>query len=446
MIRDLFLLSALCLVFGLTMRTPFVGLLAWIWVSLMNPHQEVYGFLRGAQLNLCIAVVTVVAWLGSREPKRVPPNLFVVFLALFSLWTCISTWSALDPPHAFPLLDRTTKTVILAVAVVMLATTRLRLQAVIWVIVVSLGYFGVKGGGFVLLTGGHNHVFGPTNSMIEDNNALGLALILVLPLMFYLRRTSARAAVRWALLGAIALTLVAVFGTYSRGALIALAASTATYAVRSRHGVIMLVVAALCTAALPTIMPPSWFQRMSTIRSADDDISFQERVSAWRTSMAIAKARPLTGGGFSAVEQTWIAQTYRSPGSLDHGRAAHSIYFQVLGDTGFVGLGIYLAAVTAAAVNIFRVLTLVSGQRQFGWAAQLARMLQVSVVGFLSGGAALSMAYYDGAILLFAVTAALLEIVREPAAAAAVTEPPWKLMTSEASLVPKPLASPEAAR
>jgi probable O-glycosylation ligase (exosortase A-associated) len=427
MIRDLILLSALCLVFALTVRAPFIGLLAWIWVSLMNPHQEVHGFLRGAQLNLCIAVVTVAAWLASREPKRVPPNLFIGLLALFSLWIWITTTFALDPPHAYPLFNRTIKTVVLAVAVIMLANSRLRLQAVLWVMVLSIGYFGVKGGGFVLLTGGHNHVFGPENSMIEDNNALGLALIVLLPLMFYLRGTSARALVRWGLLGVIALTLVAVFGTYSRGALIALAASTAVYAVRSKYGVIMAAVAVLSAAALPSIMPPSWFQRMSTIQSADHDTSFQERVSAWRTSVAIAKARPLIGGGFSAVEQTWIAQTYHTPGSLDHGRAAHSVYFQVLGDNGFAGLGIYLAVVAAAVMNTFRVLGLARGQRDFAWAAKLARMLQVCLAGFLAGGAALSMAYYDGIILLFALTAALLETVRVPAAArAAAAEPRWK--------------------
>ena len=429
MIRDLILLAAIGGVLLLIVRSPFVGLLAWLWVTLMNPHQEVYGFLRGAQLNLIIAVLTIGAWAISNERKRIPANAFTVFVVLFALWACVSTYFALDPEHATPLLERNLKTIVLVVAVTILATTRLRLQAVIWVMVISIGYYAVKGGGFVLLTGGGGHVYGPPNSMIADNNSMGLALVVAFPLMDYLRMTSARPIVHWPLLGLMALTMVAILGTFSRGALIASAASGAVYASRSRHAVMLALAAAVLAVALPSILPATWFERMSTIQTYNEDSSFQSRVSAWRTSYNIAIARPLTGGGFAAVEQTWIAKAFPSPGSLNHGRAAHSVYFEVLGDTGFVGLGIYLAALAAAGVNTFRILTIVRGRPELDWAAKLARMIQVSMVGFLSGGAALSMAYYDGGVVIFALTAALLDAVRQPAPIAnpgGASVPRWK--------------------
>jgi len=433
--RDLLLLAALCGIVPMILQSPFIGLLAWMWLSLMNPHQEVEGFLHAAPLNIWFAGLTILAWAGSKERKLPPANAFVLLLMAFAVWACVSTYFALVPEHALQLLDRNLKSILLAVAVTMLANSRARLQALIWCLVISIGYYGVKGGGFSLLTGGANHVFGPASSMIEDNNALGLALIVLVPLMVYLRLTSKRALVRWGLLGLILLTLAAILGTYSRGALIALAASGAIYAVRSRYGLVLFAIGAVGFAALPSVMPAKWLDRMETIQTANQDASFQDRVAAWHTSFNIANDRPLVGGGFAAVESSAVALAHRTPDSLDHGRAAHSIYFEVLGDAGFVGFGLYFAAVGAAVLNTFRVLAAVRGRPELKWAGQLARMLQVSLVGFLSGGAALSMAYYDGFLIIFALTAALLETVRRPVevtAEAASTQPRWQRIEAPA--------------
>ena len=101
----------------------------------------------------------------------------------------------------------------------------------------------------------------------------------------------------------------------------------------------------------------------------------------------------MIGGGFSAVNLDEVAQAFQSPGSLKAGKAAHSIYFEVLGDHGFVGLALYLLILAAAWFNTFTVLRLTRGRPDLDWANRLARTLQVSMIGFLIGGAALSMAY-----------------------------------------------------
>lgn len=416
----------------MVLRAPLVGLLAWIWIALMNPNREVHGFLYGAPFNLYLALLTGLAWAVSRDRKMISPNAFTILLLVFLGWACLSTLFALDRAHALPIFERTTKTFVLAVAVTMLANTRARLQATVWIIAVSLGYYAVKGGGFTLLGGGRDHVFGPDSSMIEDNNALGLALIVLLPLLNYLRVTSARPLIRMALLGIIGLAFAAILGTYSRGALVALAAAGAVYAVRSRSGPLLLVGAALLAVALPSLLPADWFARMSTIQTAGQDASFQGRQAAWLTSLNIALARPLTGGGFAAVEQTWVVQAFSSAGSLQQGRAAHSVYFQVLGDTGFVGLLLYLATVGAAILNTFKVLAATRGRPGELWSRHLARMLQVSIAAFLVGGAALSMAYYDGVIVLLALSAALVQVVGQPEGAEApVSAPRWKLAAQD---------------
>lgn len=379
----------------------------------MQPHREVYGFLAGAQLNLFAAGLTLTAWLASKERKVAPINPLSVMLFLFAGWCCVTTFAALDKTVAVPLLDRTLKSLLLAFGIITLVGSLARIQAVVWAIVVSLGYFGVKGSGFVLLTGGQHRVYGPDYSMISDNNHLGLALVMILPLINYLRVTTQNTYLRLALLGMMGMVTIGVLGTQSRGALVALAAGLAVYVARSKSGFIVAVVAAASIVALPHVIPQNWVARFATIENANQDASFLQRLEAWRTSTNIALARP-TGGGFSAVESNSVAQTYSSANSLKIGRAAHSIYFQVLGDHGFIGLIMFLIILGVSLFNTSVTLAKTRDRADLWWAKNLALMMQISIVSYIVGGAALSMAYYDGVLIILALSTALLQVVRKP--------------------------------
>jgi putative inorganic carbon (HCO3(-)) transporter len=283
-----------------------------------------------------------------------------VLLIAFAGWMSLTTFYALDRDYAYPLWDRTLKSIVLFLAVTAFATTKLRIQAIVWTLVVSLAYYGFKGGMFVLATGGRHHVYGPPETMIGDNNCLGLALVATLPLLLYLRNTSRVRITRTALLVTTILTLIAVVGTYSRGALVTLRRRGR----RLRHPVPRWSRARApgrrARSTAPSVMPHKWMERMSTIQSYDADDSFNGRVAAWRTSYEIASHRPL-GGGFSAVKLDSVVQQFPTEGGLTVGRAAHSIYFEVLGDHGFIGLALYLSMIAAAVLNTFRVLAFSHG-------------------------------------------------------------------------------------
>lgn len=415
-VRDLILLAAVLCMFGLTLRSPIVGLMGWIWISLMLPQQQTYSFMNGLGLNFYIAALTLVSWAAWKERRAPPPNPFILALVLFGIWCSVTTYVALDQDQAMVLWDRWMKSIVLALAVYTMTDTRARIQAVLWTVVLSLGYYAVKGGLFTLLSGGHDNVFGPENTMIGDNNHLGLVMVCLLPLMNYLRITTRPTLTRLATTGMIACTFVAIIGTYSRGALLSLGAAMATYALRSRSGMLLVLLAGVLASSASAVLPEKWMARMSTIQTANSDASFTGRVAAWKTSYAIANARPLTGAGFSAVNQTAIVQQFPTPGGLTSGRAAHSIYFQVLGDHGFVGLALYLSVIATAFLNTFIVLYGTAGRTDLAWARQLARMLQVSLVAFLVGGAALSLAYYDGILVLLTLGACLVRLARQPVA------------------------------
>ena len=81
---------------------------------------------------------------------------------------------------------------------------------------------------------------------------------------------------------------------------------------------------------------------------------------------------------------------------------AHSIYFQVLGDLGFVGLFIYLLLLygTFSRFNQFKKL---KSEQQF-WLEDFGRFMTLSIVAFAVSGAALSAAYNEIFIMLISLS------------------------------------------
>jgi probable O-glycosylation ligase (exosortase A-associated) len=231
--------------------------------------------------------------------------------------------------------------------------------------------------------------------MIHDNNHLAAAFLMMFPLLNYLRMNSAQKLVRLGLLGAMGMTLLAVLGRYSRGAFVGLAAMLPFFWWRSKAKVLSLVVLSGLAMGGLAAMPPHFFDRMNTIKTADEDASFNSRLDAWQTAINIARARPITGAGFSVTELPEIFLRYNPETTSNRGRAMHSIYFQVLADQGFVGLGLFLAIAFFSWRNARYVIRATKRVPELRWAHDLASMLSVSIVAYLVAGAGLSLAYYD---------------------------------------------------
>ena len=411
--RGLALFAAFFSALPIALVFPFIGLLVWAWFAFMSPHRETFGITYDDfQFNLYIAVVTLTAWLFSNEPKRIPLSAFTIFLGAFAIWTSITTYFALDHEHAYALWDRHIRSVLLALMVAALASSKVRIQAMIWIICISLGYIAVKGAGFIFWTGGAYRVFGPPQSSISDNNNLSLALVITMPLMTYLIQTSRLWFVKAACGLVGLLSIVTVVGTYSRGGFLGLLAVGLAFFFMSRRKLAILTTALAFLVLLPQIMPAGWYDRMATIEGYEQDPSVVGRFAAWSVSWNLAQDRPLVGGGFSAVENDDVYIRYRTVGGETHGTAAHSIYFQVLGDHGFAGLFLYLAMLSTPLFYSLRVVRLTRDHPELRWATTLARTLQVSFIGFVVAGAALSMAYYDVFLTYAALAFSLDRLVR----------------------------------
>ena len=412
--RDLLLFAFLIGLAPLMIAMPHIGVLAWSWLSFMNPHRETFGFAFDFHVVIWVAIGTIVAWAVANRPRLALSERTAVLMTLFFVWTAVTTAFAIDPAWSFPFFTQNVKTLILAVVVLSLLTTKTRIQAFIWVIAISLGYFAVKGSGFTLLTGGQYRVLGPDDTMIGDNNHLGAALVMSLPLLNHLRITSRRPSVGLLVSAVMVATVIATIGTYSRGGLFGLIIVALIMWLRSRHKFLLTVGFVAVVLAVPAIVPAQWFERMQSIGEYAEDDSFQGRQQAWSVTTKLALERPLVGGGFNATQIDSVFAKYNLVGPIRAGRAAHSIYFQVLGDHGFVGFGLYLAMIALAFFNIGDTIRLSRRRGDLLWLRDLAGMTQVSLIGMLAAGALLSMAYYDVFLVLVALTGRMRMLAMSP--------------------------------
>lgn len=378
--RDLFVTLVVFVGLPIVLRYPFVGVLLWSWIGYMNPHRLSWGFAREYPFAMLIALVTLFAILFSKEPKRIPWTRETKILVLFIVWMLVTSLYAYHPSLAWLQFEKVVKIQVMTFVTLMLMTNRWRLEALVLVIAASLGLYGVKGGIFTMLTGGSYHVYGPAGTFIGDNNAIGLALIMTLPLMRYLQIQAKQRWIHWAWVFAMFTTVVAILGTQSRGALVGLSMMTIFLIMKTRKRFLVLSVVAIMIPLTYSIMPDSWFDRMSTIETYEEDRSAQGRFRAWSFAISVANEHPLVGGGY----EVFAGQT-----------DAHSIYFEILGEHGYVGLTLFLLLGWFSWRSGGWVIKQTKRRTELFWARDLASMLQVSLVGYAAAGAFLGLAYFD---------------------------------------------------
>ncbi len=420
--RDAVFILLMGLLLLMAMGRPFVGVLLWSWISFMNVHRLSWGMATTLPWAVLTFGATLVGCIVAREPRRLQVTAMMVMLAVFAVAVTLTSLVALNVPGVvWHKWDRTFKVIIGVLLTAALLTERWRIHALVWLMVIALGYFGVRGGVFTLTTGGGFMVLGPPDSTIFDRNHIAVALLFSIPLMNWLRMHSRHPIIRLGLVAAMVLTLFGAIGTQSRGALIAMAAVALMLWLRTPRKIVSGMAIVLAVLAVVSFMPQSWVDRMTTIETFEEDRSAMGRLQVWEAAWKIAAARPLTGGGFRAVYSQDVVNVY-APGIT--ARATHNIYLEVLHEHGFLVFGLWSAMIGTAIFYTLRIVAMARDRPDLRWASDLARMSQVSMVAYLVGGLFLSLAYWDVFWTLMAVLGATHAIVRREVRAARTAAAP----------------------
>lgn len=389
--RDLFVLAIVFAGCIAALKRPWIGVMLWTWLSIMNPHRYTWGIAYDAPLAAAAFGATALGLLMTREresPFKAAP---VVWFTVFIVWISASWLAGIDPVGDYEQWKKVMKIDSMILIALILLRTKQHIFALMWVCAGSLAILGIKGGVFTLATGGGFRVWGPPGSFIEDNNEFALALVMTIPLMRFLHLQLTHKWARLAMIGAMAVVATAALGSQSRGALIAIGAMTAFLWWNGKNKIQTAILIALVAIPLIMFMPESWTARMATIESYEDDRSVLGRFSAWWSAWNSAFHYPF-GVGFNSARAELFAKYSPYP---DFVHAAHSIYFQVLGNHGFVGLAIFVMIFFTTWRSASWLHRQKFSSPDAKWCNDLGAMCQVSLAGYAVGGAFLSLSYFD---------------------------------------------------
>jgi probable O-glycosylation ligase (exosortase A-associated) len=367
-------------------KRPWFGIVMWVWISVMNPHRLSWGFAYEFPFAMVIAITTLIA--------------LMVTSVAFSFWMVVTTAFSFAPDGSFEMLKRVLKTMLMTVVMMMLIKKKEHIFMVGWTLVGSLGYYGVKGGIFTAASGGSSTVWGPEGSYIEGNNEVALAFITIIPIMYFLALSYSNKWIKRAMYASMGLCTLSALGSYSRGALVGIVAMLCYLWWKSPRKMLTGGVMLLLLPAAIAFMPDKWSQRMDTIQTYEQDESAMGRINAWKMATNLALDRPLVGGGYDIWNGNIFKRYAPNP---DDPHAAHSIYFQALGEHGFVGLALYLGLALLTLRRCSWIIRMTSRRDDLKWAATMCTMIQVSLLGFAVGGAFLSLVYYDVPYYLMAL-------------------------------------------
>lgn len=389
--RDVVLVSIVLVAALAALRRPWIGVMLWTWLSIMNPHRYTYGFAYSAPLAAVAAGATLIGLLMTSERGSPFKGAASVFFVVFTIWMTLSWAFGLDPTGDYEQWSKVMKINVMVLVALILLHSKKHVFALMWTAAGSLALLGAKGGVFTVLHGGNYRVWGPSGSFIEDNNEFALALVMTIPLLRFLQLQLEG---RWQRHGMTLMMLLcgaAALGTHSRGGFLAIGAMCLWLWWRGKNRIAVGLMLLVAGGLLVTFMPDAWTERMYTIKSYAEDRSALGRISAWWNAWNLAFVYPL-GVGFNAARPELFAVYSPYP---EYVHAAHSIYFQVLGNHGFIGLFLFLCVWIATWRNAAWLRTKTPDIPEARWCADLGAMAQVSLLGYAVGGAFLSLSYFD---------------------------------------------------
>lgn len=421
--RDVLLALFVLLFISMAFRHVFASYLVWTWTAVVFPTAWVYGFMTSSRLNLLFALLTLVMMVVHRQrlEKWAFHRTTVLILIFLAHATICAAFGLPNNPNNATYYETFIKSLLLALLLPVFVNSRLRLQAFLCVLVLGFGFLAGLEGLRSMYTLGTHPIRGIHVGMLSDNNHFAAGIVTFLPIAIYMAQHAGNKHARLLLWALVAVTVFCVLGTRSRGGFVALMAVGLVLILVSRQRIKMLLLSTVLGALFVAYAPSDILGRLDTIQTAkEEDRSFQGRLIAWRTSSALAMDRPLIGGGFHAVQAQTVWNKYAHETGLfvgmdipsdqePHARAAHSIYFEVMGDLGFVGFFMFLLLLANAFWTIWRLGRITRKRPELQWARDLAFTLMLCLVGYSVAGAAVSLAYLE----FFYILLMLVEVVRQ---------------------------------
>ncbi len=413
--RDIVLVSLLPILVYYSFKRPFIGAGLWLWTSAFNINQLVYGFASAITYNRLFAIITILSYFFNRnKPKFIVDKLSLLILFFF-IWTTLSSiFGGANQEIIWERWGEFMRIILFYFFAIAILYRKRHLDFMIWLLVLSIGALAA-GEGLKFIASGGGHRIGNLRGITGDNNFFAVMILVILPMVFYLITQTKDKLIKYGLIALSVLIVLGLISTYSRAGFVGLGLLTLFVFKSSKRKILWFLVLSVIIITAMNILPEQWFDRMHSVENAGEDGSFMHRVMVWKMSTVIAINNPFFGEGFKAVENLLIWQEYFPDYYLldfiptpeanfyERIRAAHSIYFQVLGDHGFVGLFLFILILFSAYVKIGFIQTRAKKKEMDNWIFTLLAMIKVSIIVYCVAAGTVSAAYFDFLYAIFVI-------------------------------------------
>ena len=245
-------------------------------------------------------------------------------------------------------------------------------------------------------------------SQLGDPN--DLSLVMMFPVSFLAAEvfdSSAHKIRRFIALICLIVAISGVIATQSRGGLLGIAAVLSFFIYQKiKNPIIVGCIGAV--GMLVMIVFAGISDRQSGGAHEDGvDESAMGRIYAWHAAINMALSNPLTGVGVNNFVANYF---FYSPHWDGKNHAVHSTWFQVLGETGIVGMFIFIALITCIYRSLNRVF-MINKQLNDEKIAVNAKALKGGLIGFMVSGTFLTQAFTWPIYIILALTIALEKLV-----------------------------------
>ena len=392
-IVSLFIIGALPTCF----RRPFIGLLLFTLLAYMRLQDLTWGFARFQRWSFYVAVVTFAGFLLSKEiDKRfMLPDMRCWIMVLLAMLVGASILFSERPvPADLNNYIEYAKIIGIALFTTGVVKNREYMRILVWVIALSFGFYGVKNGVAMIVSGGSLVIIQGPGGMLSDNNDFALALCMGIPMLLHLGIAERRPILRRTMIAMVPLMVLTIIATHSRGAFLALSATVAVLVWRSQNRVAGFALCVLVAIAGVIAAPKAYIDRISTIKTYQADGSAVGRLEAWKVAGNMIVHRPLLGVGFEKFQQSY--RRYDPKGGEGTGvRVTHNSYLQIWAECGTPAFLLYLLLILLSFVDLWKIRAQARLRYHSSWILSYTTMFEASLVAFVVGSLFLNRAHFD---------------------------------------------------
>jgi probable O-glycosylation ligase (exosortase A-associated) len=377
--KALLIYGLMIFIIPLSFFFPFTGLISYLGVAYLRPHQ--WAYIPDTRISMYVAVATLVGYLLFDVTRRYPRILPNALLVLLWLQLLMSTFASINTAESQPKMIEVTKVFVISLLMTALADSAKRVRQLYVGTALILGALAVRSFARSLYGGAEHRSYGP-GGMFEDNNDYALLLVMALPIIYYAAKAERGRLLKWGLYFTSLATFFTIFVTRSRGGFVGLCVVMFVLAIRTKYKVTGAIFAPLAILLVLALTPDVITERFRTIRAdGREDRSAQQRLRAWNVCMEIMRDYPLAGVGFRN-----LMSVYGNYEDEADARVAHNSFLQMGAEAGIPAMLLLIGLIALSYFRLWRARSILKTRAPDSPLIHYTHGLQVALIGYCISG------------------------------------------------------------